>query len=92
MCVCVCVCVVCGTMDELLVSRAHNRKVVSSNLSPDMEKKNLSIYPVVDVHLPIPVYPAVMGTQHCWGANSLAIPHVSATGTGGTSGAHTHKL
>ena len=37
--VCVCVCVhvyVCGTMDELLVSRAHNLKVVSLNLSPDM--------------------------------------------------------
>ena len=28
----------------------------------------------------------------CVCANSLAKPHVSATGTGGTSGAHTHKL
>ena len=41
-----------------------------------------------------PVYQAVMGTQLAFagGANSLAKPHVSAMGTGGTSGAHSHKL
>ena len=37
-----------------------------------------------------PVHPVVMGTQPVWGANSLAMPHWSATGPGGTSGAHTH--
>ena len=64
--VCVCVCV-CVCMDELLVSRAHNRNVVSSNLSPDMEKKIFlpsSRCPPTHTSLPsCDGYPALLGCK-----------------------------
>ena len=48
-------------------------------------------FPILQ-HLPTPVHPAVIGTWNFWGANSLAMACQSAKGSGGTSGAHTHKL
>ena len=82
-----CVCVVGSLVAQWLARCAATPEVGGSN--PTRGKKVYAIFATSTPYVP-PVHPAVMGTQPVWGANSLAMPHWSATGPGGTSGAHTH--
>jgi len=97
-CRCVCMCVWGGWVCHWWLSGLYSGLLIKSLGVP---QSSFSIqqcdgYPPTCTIVPTPVHPAVMGTciylAFAEGQISLTMSHPSAKGSGGTSGAYTHRL